>query len=99
MNTITLRIDYAGEVTLNGEYTATAPFTMTWFRDVDLVLETTHERKVFNGATDAVITLKTPSRELEIIEGVKLQIAKNEMCRYVIINDKYAVKIPNGVNI
>ena len=96
MNTIKITIDYPKEITLNGEYKTAAPVVVTWFPNIDLVIQTEFEKIVFNSANDAVITPQSPNPELTDIKDVSLKLVQNNLAKYIIINDKYAYKLPNS---
>jgi hypothetical protein len=96
MNTIKLKINYNGEIKLNGD-TARAPLEMIWFPDTDLNIETQFEKIIFNGKADATITPKVPDKKLEFVENANLKLAKNNLAHYVIINDRYAFKVPSNI--
>ena len=98
MNTIKIKVDYDGAVKLNGEHTLSAPFETMWFPDNDLTIETAHEKLTVNSKTDITVTPKKADRKLEILPDVKLQLAKNNMAHYVIINDRFACKLPAGID-
>jgi len=99
METIKINIDYTGEVTINNAHTAVAPLEMIWFPNNDLIVETKFEKIVFNtnsesGSSPYTIKPKVPDKSLEIVKDVKMQLAKNNIGYYVILNDRYAYKLP-----
>jgi len=96
MDTIKLKIIFDGEIKLNGEVVQ-APLEMTWFPNTDLTIETKYEKIFFNSATDATITPKVPDKKLEFIADANVRLAKNNLAHYVIINDRYAVKLPSSI--
>jgi hypothetical protein len=93
MDTIHLKIDFAGEIKLNNECTVMGPVTMTWFPNVDLVIETKFEKIMYNGNKDGVVTPKTPDKTLKPVEGVDLKMVENNIGRFVLINDKFALPV------
>jgi len=98
VDTINLRIDFEGEVTLNGECTVRAPIEMVWFADNDLVIETPYEKIVFCSSEPfSVITPKVADKELTAVRGVELKLVENNVARYVIVNDKYACQLPRSI--
>lgn len=103
MDTIKIRIDYDKEVKINNEYTCQAPVKMNWFPENDLIVETPFEKIVFNtnGKTqkDGEVYVITPQKEdnnLTPVNNIKLQLVKNNLAYYLIINDKYAYKLPSN---
>lgn len=103
MNTIKLRIEYAGEISVAGEK-VTGPITMTWFEHNDLVIETAGERITFNTDTAKplfdnvyLITPATEGQDLTIVKDVDLKLARNNVAVYLIINGKHAVRMPESV--
>ena len=97
MQTIQIKIDYQGEVTLNDEHKTKAPLEMTWFPGTDLIIETEFERIVVNSEENITVTPKVADRNLEIVKDVKLQLAKNNLAAYVIINEKYIHQLPSKI--
>ena len=112
MNTITLHIDFDGEVTLNNEFTTRAPLNMVWFPDTDLVIKSKYQEVVFNTntfkpETSPVATatppllkgelfrvkLDKPNSKLEIVDGIKVVVAKNNIGYFAIVNDKQAFRL------
>ena len=96
MNTIKIRIDFDGEVKLNNECTVRAPLEMTWFADNDLIIETEFEKIIVNTNFDEVITPKVASKELSVVSVESLNLVKNNVARYLIVDGKYAYKLPNS---
>jgi len=101
VNTIKLKINFDGEVTLNNNLKARAPFEMKWFPDNDLVIETSYERIVFNTATFQpvvegvyLVTPKTADKNLEQIKDANIKLYKNNVAAYLVINDKFAFRLP-----
>jgi hypothetical protein len=97
MQTIKIKINYNGDVKINNEYTASAPLEMLWFPDNDLTVETKYEKIVSNTDKDTEITLRTPDKKLEPVKTEKLEIVKNNLAHYVIVNNKYAFKLPSNI--
>jgi len=114
MTTIKITINYPEELNINGEYTARGPIEITWFPNVDLVIETAHEKIVFNSNTpppgslresaavppssaegNYVITPYVADKNLEVVVGANLKLAKNDVARYVIIDDTFAFRLPS----
>ena len=103
MNTIKLRIEYNGEITVAGEKIA-APVTMTWFEHNDLAIETPHEKIIFNTDTAKplfdnvyLVSPAAVAQDLEIIKNVELKLARNNVAVYLIVNGKHAVKMPERI--
>jgi hypothetical protein len=104
MKTTKIHVDYAGDVILNNEITIQAPFSMTWFSGVDLPIKTASGEMVFNtdrAAANAdgiyVIRPTETDRNLEIIEGVKLQLFRGTQSPFLVVNGKFAFRLPKGV--
>ena len=93
MNTIKITIGYTEDLTINNEYTTKGPVEITWFPDNDLIIETKYEKITVNTDKDEVVIPKVAGKDLEIINA-DLKLAKNNVARYVIIDDKYAYRLP-----
>lgn len=48
MDTITINIDYQGEITLANQYTTQAPLVLSWFVGNDLVIEANGKKITLN---------------------------------------------------
>ena len=100
MNTIQIRIEHEGEVTINNECKAAAPVEMMWFAGNDLVVETRYEKIIFNSANaeaeDGVFIIRPKAAEnnLTVVPDVTLKLVRNNVAKFVIINDKYAYRLP-----
>ena len=104
MNTIQLKIDYDQEFTINREYTMDKAIEMIWFPDNDLLIETKYETIVFNTNTfkpvvDGVyiITPSKADKNLEEIKNVDIKLFRNNVARYLVINNKFAYRLPKSV--
>ena len=95
MTTINIKIDYPDEITINGEYTTRGPVEMRWFPNTDLVVETAHEKIVVNTPVDQVVVPRIADKNLEVVVGANLKLAKNDVARYVIIDDTFAFRLPS----
>lgn len=103
MNTIKLKINYDGDVKLNGE-TKVAPLEMFWFAGVDLNISTVSEDVIFNSnrflvGADGVykVDLKPRDKKLEIVDGANIKLFKSGDGAYLVVNDKYAYKLPRSI--
>jgi len=106
---IKVLVNYNGTVTINGDYKTTAPVEMSWFPDNDLVIETEYETITFNTANpDTYVYAETPypvytvtprqgARELTPVENVQIKLMENNVAKYLIVNDKFAYRLPNSL--
>jgi len=94
VNTINIKLNYTGEVLLNNEFRTNAPLDITWFPNTDLFIDTGFEKITVNEQADAVITPKVPTSELEEIPCKSLRLVKNNVARYLIVDEKFAYKLP-----
>jgi len=94
MELITVKVNYNEQITINNEYSAKGPIEMTWFPNNDLIIETEYEKIVFNGDEDTVITPQVPEKSLSLVENANVKLVQNNVARYVVIDDKYAFKLP-----
>lgn len=93
MDTIKIKVDYSGDYKING-MPATTPTTFTWFRDNPVTIETKFERITVTPTADMTITPQIATKSLEFIKDANLKLAKNNIATYVIIDDKYAYRLP-----
>ena len=97
MDTIKVKVNYNGRITVNSEYTTKGPIEVTWFPNTDLVIETEFEKIVVNTDKDETIVPEIASNDLEEIGDVGLKLCKNNISKYLIINDKYAYRLPSDI--
>jgi|GEM_PF-1823979 len=101
MDTISVKVNYNGEVKINDEHTAVAPLEMVWFPDNDLVIETMYERIVFNESLQKgeffVITPQVGENNLVEVKDVDIKLMQNNLAKYIIVNDKFAYRLPNSL--
>jgi len=97
MDTINIKVNYNGKIKLHGEYECMGPIAITWFKNVDLIIETEGETIVHNGDKDAYISPAPVDKNLQPVDGVDLKLMKNNHARYVIVDNKFAFKLPNNV--
>ena len=102
MNTITIVIDYDGEITLGKEYTEKGPLRLSWFTENDLLIETKEESILFNTTRykpgidgTYVIHPKRTDKDLHVVatekttlfqKEMELELAHNSTDKYLIIN-------------
>jgi len=97
METIKVKIDFQGEITLNNECVVTAPLEIVWFPDNDLIIETPHEKIVVNTRESfTVITPQVAQKELTPINDVNLKLVQNNVAKYLIVDGKVAYKLPRS---
>jgi hypothetical protein len=101
MNTIKIKIEYDGEVTLNNEFTAHVtqknPLELYWFPDSDLSVQTRDEKSVFNSKDSEppyIIRPKSTDKNLKIIDGVDLKLAESGTAKFLVVNNKFACRLP-----
>ena len=97
MNTILIKVNHIGEIRIADELTIQAPIEMIWFPNIDLVLETEHERIVVNSGEDIIITPKAVDKNLTPVKDVDIKLMQNDVSKYLIINEKFAHRLPDAV--
>lgn len=97
MDTIRVKVNYIGEITINGEHTADAPLEMIWFPDNDLIIETQFEKILVNSRENVTITPKVADKNLQPIKDIDIKLLQNNVAKYLIINNKLAYKLPSNI--
>ena len=94
MDTIAVKVNYSGVVKVNSEFEAEAPLEMVWFPGNDLIIETKYERIVVNSDVDVVVQPKVAEKTLTLIKDANIKLMQNNVARYLILDDKWAFRLP-----
>ena len=102
MDTITLTVDYNGEITLGGTFKTMGPITMHWFHGNDLLIETLDDRIIFNTDTfqdvggQYTVRPRTLSKQLRVVaeqdvtvfdKKFTLELAQSDTDKYLTVTD------------